>query len=74
MFFRATAREKAQELEVDGWVRNLTDGRVEAVFEGPREAVKTIINWCYKGSSGAQVTDVEVEYSEPEGFEGFQVR
>lgn len=74
VFFRAATRETAQELGISGWVRNLTDGRVKAVFEAPREAVETMINWCYKGSPGSQVTDVEVEHGEPEGLEGFQVR
>ena len=74
VFFRAETRETARSLGVDGWVRNLPDGRVEAVFEGLREAVETMVNWCYKGSPGSQVTDVEVEYGEPEGLKGFQVR
>lgn len=74
VFFRAATHETAQQLGVNGWVRNLPDGRVEAVFEGPQDAVEAMINWCHKGSSGAQVIDVEVEYGEPEGLGGFQVR
>jgi acylphosphatase len=68
-----TARQ-AQRLGVNGWVRNLSDGRVEAVFEGSRKAVEEIISWCYRGSSAAVVKDVAVEYKEPEGLQGFETR
>ena len=74
VFIRAETREVARRLGVVGWVRNLPDGRVEAVFEGSRDAVEAMVNWCYQGSSGAQVTDVKVQYTQPEGLTGFQVR
>ncbi|MBO9338235.1 MAG: acylphosphatase, partial [Chloroflexus sp.] len=47
--FRAYTRDRAREAQVKGWVRNLSDGRVEAVFEGPRPAVQKLISWCYSG-------------------------
>jgi acylphosphatase len=73
VFFRATTRETAQEHGVDGWVQNLSDGRVEAVFEGPEPAVESMIDFCHEGSEAARVEDVSVEYEEPIGKEGFQI-
>jgi len=74
VFFRDTTRQTAQAEGVDGWVRNLKDGRVEAVFEGPREAVESMVEFCHEGSPAANVTDVTVEYGDPEAAEGFRVR
>ena len=74
VYFRATTRETARERGVDGWVRNLEDGRVEAVFEGPRHDVEAMVEWCHEGSPRARVEDVEVEYVDSEGLEGFEVR
>lgn len=65
---------EAQQLGVNGWVRNLSDGRVEAVFEGSRKVVEEVINWCNKGPTAAVVKDVAVEYEEPEGLQGFETR
>jgi len=67
VFFRAYARDKARQLGVTGWVRNLYDGRVEGLFEGTEEAVSGLISWCRKGPAGAYVTDVEVEWGEYSG-------
>jgi acylphosphatase len=67
--FRAYARDKAREAGVGGWVRNLSDGRVEAVFEGTRSAVQRLISWCYSGPSNAEVERVEVQWEEPSGKE-----
>ena len=74
VYFRATTRDEAREAGVDGWVRNLADGRVEAVFEGPEDAVGSVVAFCREGSPAAQVEDVEVEYGNPEGIEGFEIR
>ena len=74
IFFRAETRRKAEELGVAGWVRNLADGRVEAVFEGPADKVEKIIEWCWQGSPLAKVEKVEVREEEPEGVVGFEVR
>jgi acylphosphatase len=74
VYFRATARDTAREHGVDGWVRNLDDGRVEAVFEGPEEDVEALVAFCHEGSSAARVEDVEVTHEEPQGEEGFRVR
>jgi acylphosphatase len=72
--YRASTREAAQERDVDGWVRNLDDGRVEGVFEGPEPAVEELIEWCHTGSRMASVDDVEVSYEQPSGESGFRVR
>jgi acylphosphatase len=74
VFYRATTREEARSRDVDGWVRNLDDGRVEAVFEGPEDAVASMVEWCHTGSPAAQVEDVSVTYESPEGIDGFEVR
>jgi acylphosphatase len=74
VFYRATTRDTARDRGVDGWVKNLADGRVEAVFEGPREDVESMVEWCHTGSPQARVEDVDVEYEAPEGVDGFEVR
>ncbi|MGH2678211.1 MAG: acylphosphatase, partial [Actinomycetota bacterium] len=55
-------------------VRNLPDGRVEAVLEGPAQAVRAMVDWCRQGPSGARITEVEVSDEEPEGLDAFEVR
>lgn len=75
VFFRATTREEAQKRGVTGWVKNLRDGRVEAVFEGEEEKVKEMIDFCHGGSRAASVEDVEVSWEEYEGeFSDFGIR
>ncbi|RLF42914.1 MAG: acylphosphatase [Thermoplasmata archaeon] len=74
VWFRANTKEKARQLNIKGWVRNLPDGRVEAVFQGEKEMVEEMIKWCYKGPPLAEVEDVEVEWKEPEEeFEDFSI-
>ncbi|MFH1821573.1 MAG: acylphosphatase [Methanobacteriota archaeon] len=73
--FRAYTRELAREIRVSGWVRNLFDGRVEAVFEGERENVERMINFCRRGPSGADISDVEVKWEEFKGeFSDFYIK
>jgi acylphosphatase len=74
VYFRANTREQATQRGVNGWVRNLRDGRVEAIFEGDEQAVEELVEWCHEGSPAARVEDVEVEYDDPEGVEGFRIR
>jgi acylphosphatase len=75
VFFRDSARQRAGELGLAGWVRNLPDGRVEAVFEGTREKVREMVRWCEEGPSHAGVEDVEAEFEAPgEDLDGFEVR
>lgn len=68
--FRAYARDRARAAGVEGWVRNLPDGRVEAVFEGTRPAVQRLVTWCYSGPIQAQVEKVDVTWEEPTRKEG----
>lgn len=74
VFFRATTKEQARDHGVDGWVRNLDDGRVEAVFEGPDDAVDAMVAFCHEGSDAAQVEDVDVTYEQPQNADEFRVR
>jgi acylphosphatase len=60
VFFRAYTRDAAQLIGVAGWVRNLHDGRVEAVFEGEADKVEKMIEWCHEGSPMGRVDRVEV--------------
>ncbi|MFB6105246.1 MAG: acylphosphatase [Halobacteriaceae archaeon] len=72
--FRASTRRQATEIGVDGWVKNLPDGRVEAVFEGPSDDVDTMVDWCRDGSRTATVEDLTVDAEQPEGLDGFEIR
>ncbi|MFC5973163.1 acylphosphatase [Halomarina salina] len=72
--YRASTRRAATERGVDGWVQNLDDGRVEAVFEGPEAAVDDLLTWCQDGPEMAIVDGVDAEAESPEGIEGFEVR
>jgi acylphosphatase len=71
--YRASTWDTAILLKLNGWVRNLRDGRVEAVFEGPKAQVEEMIRWCHKGPPIAVVEQVIVEYQPPEGLQGFHV-
>jgi acylphosphatase len=74
VFFRAETLERAQSLGLAGWVRNCSDGSLEAVFEGEDERVGSLVDWCRRGPSGAYVDSVDVEWEETEGEPGFRVR
>jgi acylphosphatase len=75
VFFRDSAREKAEQLGLNGWVKNLPDGRVEALFEGPSERVREMVRWCEEGPSHAEVEDVDTEFEASQGdLTGFEVR
>ena len=73
VFYRGTCQDVAREYDVRGWVRNLPDGRVEAVFEGPAEDVHRLVEWSRQGPRDAVVEDVRVQAEPPEGLSGFQV-
>jgi acylphosphatase len=74
VFFRDTCRRMAERHGVNGWVRNLPDGSVEAVFEGPDENVGRLMEWSRHGPRSAAVRDIRVQAEPPEGISGFQVR
>ena len=74
VFFRAHAAREAMRLGLVGWVRNLPDERVEAVFEGERAKVEEMISWCRRGPKAAKVEGLKLEYASPTGeFSGFEV-
>ena len=74
VFFRAETGDRARSLGLSGWVRNVPDGSVEAVFEGDDERVDSMIEWCRRGPSGAEVDDVQVTLEDPDGADGFGIR
>jgi acylphosphatase len=74
VLFRDSCRSEAQRAGVAGWVRNLYDGRVEAVFEGEPSAVDRLVAWMHRGPRNAVVRDVDVYDEEPEGLSGFEIR
>ena len=74
VFFRDTCRREAARRGVTGWVRNCPDATVEAVFEGPADAVTAMIAWARRGPGQAVVDDVQTFEERPEGLTGFAVR
>lgn len=76
VFFRATTVETAKQIgDITGWVRNMPDGRVEVVAEGPRTALENLTQWLYKGPPSASVTGVELFWEKATGeFLHFTVR
>ncbi len=73
VWFRESTRERAGALGVQGWVRNLPDGSVEAVVEGPAAAVNALLEWMKHGPEYAVVTRVGVVEEVPQGEQGFRV-
>jgi len=74
VFFRSETQHEAKRRNVSGWVQNLPDGRVEATFEGEKDDVERLIEFCGKGPSGARVTRIEVRWERYTGeFKGFRV-
>lgn len=73
VFFRAACKEKADRLGIAGWVRNLPDGRVEAVFENTKETVEKMILWCYSRSPG-RVEEIEKREEKPTGLATFEIK
>ena len=75
VFFRASTREEALRIGVGGWVRNLSDGTVQALFEGEKKKVEEIIGWCHRGPSGAQVSKVDIVWEPYKGeYRHFDIR
>jgi acylphosphatase len=74
VWFRDTCRATADRQGVRGWVRNLPDGTVEALFEGDPEAVERLVAWAHEGPPAAHVEQVRVSDTDPEGLPGFEVR
>ena len=74
VFFRDETRRRARSLGVAGWVANRPDGAVEAVLEGRRDAVESLVQWCHRGPPGARVEDVQATWEDPRGENAFAVR
>lgn len=75
VFYRAFIRDIAIQLGLRGWVRNLSDGSVEALLEGYRDEIERAIAQCYSGPPGARVDDIDVAWEDYQGdVQGFQVR
>jgi len=73
--FRAYTQETAQGLGLTGWVRNLHDGRVEVIADGPKDKIQELIEWCHKGPPGAAVDNVEIEWMNATNeFKDFEIR
>ena len=73
VFFRATCAARTRQRGLAGFVRNLRDGRVEAAFEGPDEAVDAMVDWCRRGPDLAEVTSLDIVAEQPRGEAGFAV-
>lgn len=75
VFFRSETGYEARKRGINGWVRNLPDGRVEALFEGEEKNVKEIIEFCRRGPPGARVRNVDVTWEDHRGeFKNFVTR
>jgi acylphosphatase len=75
VFFRSQTKNKADINGVKGWIRNLPDGGVEAVFEGEKEAVQKLVDFCKQGPFGARVAKIDFEWEPYSGmFENFGIR
>lgn len=73
VWYRGAMQEEARRLGVSGWVKNMADGRVEAVAEGRRTAVEALVRWCEKGPPHAHVATVRTTEEPPQGVEGFKI-
>ncbi len=73
VFYRASCAERAEELGLSGWVRNMPGGGVEAVFEGADRAVDDMITWCREGPAHARVDGLEVVDEDVVGAAGFRI-
>ncbi len=75
VFFRNKTQVEAYRRNITGWIKNLPDGRVEAVFEGRKSSVDAIIEFCRRGPTGAQVTKVETKWESPtREYKTFSIR
>lgn len=74
VFYRMETQSAAHRIGVKGWVRNLTDGTVEAIFEGEQAKVDAVLEWCRKGPPNSRVDEVEVDWQDFTGeFNDFRV-
>ena len=75
VWYRASTKQKAEQLDIKGWVRNTEDGCVEAIFQGDEKQVNEMINWCYQGPPLAKVDDVKIMKKDCDDvFEAFTIK
>ena len=74
VFFRQTALQKAEELQITGWIMNDPAGGVTAVAQGEKENVESFIEWCTQGPPAAQVNKIMVEDIEGEDYSRFEIK
>ena len=75
VFFRYHTWEEARRLGLGGWVRNTSDGRVEALVEGDKKSIEELLNFCHRGPPGARVANVDVKWEPYRGeFPDFEIR
>ena len=74
VFFRMETQRAAEKFGVQGWVRNKRDGSVEAVFEGDKDRVESVLQWCHQGPPRSVVNKVDVQWQDYGGeFSGFEI-
>ncbi len=73
VWFRAGTQEQALQLGLCGWVKNCPDGSVEIHAQGEKETLEQFINWCRKGPPAAQVSDLDIEWVDPQGATTFEI-
>ena len=73
VFFRASAKEVAEDLGISGWIKNTKEGAVECVADGAEAAIQQFVDWCKQGPSGARVDEVTVSQTDPIKDTGFRI-
>jgi acylphosphatase len=73
VFFRASAKDQAEKLKINGWVKNTPEGDVEITASGDDEALEKFINWCRRGPSNAKVTSVSLNEIDADDLRGFRI-
>jgi len=73
VFFREGIKREAEDLDLKGWAKNIENGEVEAILEGPENIVKEVIFYCQKGPKMAKVQSIKVEYEDPLGEDTFEI-
>lgn len=73
VFYRASAKQKARELALGGWIKNTVEGNVEVMVTGEQQKIESFIQWCHKGPEEAIVTHVEVLQAPDQSFDSFNV-
>jgi acylphosphatase len=74
VFFRASAKEAADQLNIKGFAQNMPNGSVHIEAEGAAEKLKQFVDWCHKGPPRAQVTHVDVQEGDVKNFERFEIK